>query len=150
MIHYRALGPLPRGISHALLQRTATACGRVRGLPKGTITIGIRFVATAEMRRLNRIHRKQDRPTDVLSFSAVEGAVFPTGGEKEREAGDLVICPPYVTAEARRRSMNLGEEFVRMIVHGTLHLAGMDHATAKDEERMFGLQEKIIEHVLQS
>ncbi|HWQ99645.1 MAG TPA: rRNA maturation RNase YbeY, partial [Candidatus Methylomirabilis sp.] len=39
------------------------------------------------------------------------------------------------------------EELVRLIAHGTLHLAGMDHATEKEERRMFRLQEAIVEKV---
>lgn len=148
MIRYRATGPLPRGVSDALLRRVALACKGVRGLPKGSVTIGIRFVTPAAMQKLNHIHRKINRPTDVLSFSAIEGGSFPIGKETEREAGDLVICPSYVTKEARRRSMDLTEEFVRMVVHGTLHLAGMDHANPTDEHKMFALQERIIEKAL--
>ncbi len=148
MIRYRATGPLPRGVSDALLRRVALACSRVRGLPKGTAVIGIRFVSRSEIQRLNRIHRRINRATDVLSFSAIEGGAFPVGGEKEREAGDLVICPTYAAVEAKRRSMDVVEEIVRLIVHGTLHLSGMDHATLKDEEKMFALQERIIEKAL--
>jgi probable rRNA maturation factor len=148
MIQYRATGPLPRGVSDALLRRVALACGRVRGLPKGTAVIGIRFVSRTEIQKLNRIHRRMNKPTDVLSFSSTEGGAFPVGKEKEREAGDLVICPAYASVEAKRRSMSVVEELVRLIVHGTLHLAGMDHATLKDEEKMFALQERIIENVV--
>lgn len=150
MIAYRPLGPCPRGISAALFSRIATATRGVSGIPSGHASIGVRFVTSSEIRRLNRQFRGYDRATDVLSFSAQEGKAFPSGSGKkdERELGDIVICTAYATREAKRRSMSVKEELVRLIVHGTLHLAGWDHATERDEAKMFARQERMIETVL--
>ncbi len=156
MIAYQVIGRIPSGLSSARLRKVAAACRGVRGLPR-TGTIGLRFVTPSAMQRLNRAFRGKNEPTDVLSFG-MEGMAFPaprsfSGGgpppqELDQEIGDLVVCPSVARAEARRRSMDPVEELVRLIAHGTLHLAGMDHATAKEEEQMFALQEKIVEHVM--
>jgi probable rRNA maturation factor len=79
-----------------------------------------------------------NRPTDVLSFSSEDAGYL----------GDLAICVPYASREAKRRAIPVTEELVRLLVHGTLHLSGYDHATAKQEEVMFRLQERIVESII--
>jgi probable rRNA maturation factor len=86
----------------------------------------IEFVDEERIRDLNRQFRDRDEPTDVLSFGIDEA------GEAAgpRELGDIVICPPR-TADVREA-----------IVHGTLHLTGMDHET--DEGEMLALQAELM------
>ena len=78
------------------------------------------------MRELNREHRGRDAPTDVLSFP-VDGAGGPVAGP--RELGDVVICPEHTT------------DLREAVVHGALHLTGMDHET--DDGEMLALQAEI-------
>lgn len=151
MIAYQLSSELPSVLSRRVLTRIGDALQGVRGIPKkASISVGLRFVTEREMQRLNRSFRGMDRPTDVLSFSAIEGEAFPSAPTNEVEMGDLVVCVAYATREAKRRSIEPQEELVRLIAHGTLHLAGMDHATQQDEERMFALQESVVEQVLTS
>ena len=81
------------------------------------------------MRELNREHRNHDRPTDVLTFP-VDG-IGPVDGP--RELGDVVICPEHT------------EDVSEAVVHGTLHLVGMDHET--DHGEMLALQAEIVSWV---
>lgn len=106
-------------------------------------SIGVAWVDLAEMRRLNRQYRQKDRPTDVLSFEA-------EAAEEKRVGymGDLLICPAYAAAEAKRRGLHPKEELLRLAIHGTLHLAGYDHATLADEAHMFALQERCLTRIL--
>lgn len=104
------------------------------------------------MKELNRAYRGKNCPTDVLSFHAADRMhdQFPavrTRGEDE-EIGDIVICAAVAKREAARRFISAREEIVRLLVHGTLHLAGYDHARSADEEKMFRLQEMIVESVV--
>ncbi len=149
MIAYVVFGPTPTGVTPAIQRRLGRAFQGIKGIPANA-TVGVRFVSRTEIQRLNKDFRKKNRPTDVLSFSAREGKVVP--GAKRIpgpvEMGDVVICAAVAREEARRRKMDVTEELVRLMVHGTLHLAGMDHVTEKEEEQMFGLQEQIIERVL--
>jgi len=112
--------------------------------------ISISFVTAARIQKLNQTYRGINRPTDVLSFASVTEN-FPKfqipNSKFQADLGDLFICLPYVAAEAKRRQEDLNTECIRMVVHGTLHLLGMDHATAKEEKKMFGIQEKIIKMV---
>jgi probable rRNA maturation factor len=87
--------------------------------------VAVQFVDEEEIVRLNGL-RGEEGPTDVLSFP-VDGA-DPTMGP--REVGDVVICPPQ-TADLREA-----------IVHGALHLAGMDHEV--DDGEMLVLQRELL------
>jgi probable rRNA maturation factor len=94
------------------------------GLEEGHVAI--QFVDSARIRELNREHRARDAVTDVLSFP-VDGADSATG---PRELGDIVICLEH-TADVREA-----------VVHGALHLAGMDHED--DDGEMLALQGEIV------
>ena len=91
--------------------------------------IAVQFVDEERIRELNRDHRRIDEPTDVLSFGVDEDGV----SVGPRELGDIVICPAQ-TADLREA-----------IVHGALHLSGMDHET--DEGEMLALQAELMRWV---
>jgi probable rRNA maturation factor len=89
--------------------------------------LAIEFVGEARIRELNRDHRAIDEATDVLSFP-IDGAGDAAG---PRELGDVVICPVH-TADLREA-----------VVHGVLHLLGMDHET--DDGEMLALQHELLD-----
>jgi len=105
------------------------------------------FITEAAMRKLNRDYRQCDKPTDVLSFEP-DPATRKAGEEGKSYLGDIVVCASYAKREAARRGMTLREELLRLIAHGVLHLSGYDHATAKEEEKMFGLQERVVDAII--
>lgn len=147
MITYDVIGKLPKSISPRLLPRIARECSGLRaGTKNGTRLIGLQCVSPLKIRELNHVYGGNDRPTDVLSFSVNEGGAFPKQASEE-ELGDIVIAPTVAREEAKRRSVSIAEELVRLIVHGTLHLLGYDHADARAEKRMFRLQEQIVKRV---
>jgi probable rRNA maturation factor len=92
--------------------------------------LAVEFVEAARMAELNGDHRGKDGPTDVLSFP-VDGADASAPGEGvPRELGDIVICPEHTV------------DVSEAIVHGALHLVGMDHET--DNGEMLALQAEIM------
>jgi probable rRNA maturation factor len=88
--------------------------------------LAVEFVDAARISELNATHRGKPRPTDVLSFPVDEGGVV----LGERELGDVVICPEHT------------EDLLEAVVHGVLHLTGMDHES--DEGEMLALQAEIL------
>ncbi|MGI8592783.1 MAG: rRNA maturation RNase YbeY [Solirubrobacteraceae bacterium] len=116
------------------LARDAVAPGELEvlcavALASGGIEEGhlaVEFVEAERMREVNRSHRGIDAPTDVLSFpvDGVDGAPGP------HELGDVLICPAH-TADEREA-----------VLHGALHLAGMDHES--DDGEMLALQREIL------
>ena len=107
--------------SDALIRRWATAA-----LSRDA-DVTLRYVAEAEGRRLNRQYRGKDYATNVLTFIYEERPL----------AGDVVICAPVVAREAREQGKTLRAHHAHLVVHGLLHLQGMDHEeSARDAERM--------------
>jgi probable rRNA maturation factor len=91
--------------------------------------VAVEFVSAERIAELNLEHRGKSGPTDVLSFP-IDG-VEPVAGP--RELGDIVICPEHT------------EDLREAIVHGALHLTGMDHET--DDGEMLVVQREIMSWV---
>jgi len=79
----------------------------------------------AELQSLNRQFRKKDEPTDVLSF--------PSG--LPEPAGDIAISLARARAQARQWGHPVEDEIRILMLHGVLHLTGMDHETDSGEMR---------------
>ena len=88
--------------------------------------VAIEFVDERHIAALNLEHRGKQGPTDVLSFPVDEDGL-PAG---PRELGDVVICPEPT------------EDLLEAVVHGVLHLTGMDHET--DGGEMLALQDELM------
>ena len=91
------------------------------------------------IRELNSRYRKKDEATDVLSFTQ---SLEDTG--EKIYAGDIVVSLDSVKRNAGQFSVPIDEEFKRVIIHGILHLSGMDHTTNKPMEPMLVKQEQIL------
>lgn len=150
MIHFVIASARPKSLTEPVLKQLGQFLGKTLRL-RSVKEVGVRFVSLAEIRQLNRSYRRMNRPTDVLSFSTAD-ARLPLRSPFSSPAylGDLVVCPPYAAKEAKRRGIPLQEELVRLLAHGTLHLAGYDHAKKADELKMFSLQERIVDAMNQS
>lgn len=92
------------------------------------------------LRKLNLMYAGNDHATDVLSFSA--GFIDPDSGKDY--LGDIVISYDRAQEQADENHINIFAELQTLIVHGTLHLCGFDHADKVSEKKMFELQDKII------
>jgi rRNA maturation RNase YbeY len=103
--------------------------------PRRAASVSVLLCGDARMRRLNREFRKNDRPTDVLSFPAEVPGLL----------GDVAIDVPYAARQARRRGHGLDREVQLLLVHGVLHLLGHDHET--DGGEMFRLQRRLAARV---
>lgn len=148
MIVFDITGTRPRALRADLLPRIARECSRLKkAYSSKPWSVGIVFLSEARMRELNRIYRKKNRPTDVLSFSATEGGAFPDPKGAPKELGDVFVCPSCARASAREQGVDVGEELVRLVIHGVMHLMGYDHATTSEKRLMFGKQERIVQQL---
>jgi probable rRNA maturation factor len=111
-------------LAHDELRRLAALALADAGVAEGHLAI--EFVDEQRIRELNRRHRALDEPTDVLSFP-IDGGGAVAG---PRELGDVVICVAR-TADVRE-----------LVVHGVLHLLGMDHET--DDGEMLSRQRELL------
>jgi len=94
------------------------------GVAEGHVAVA--FITPEEIAALNAEHRGKDAPTDVLSFPV--DADGPVAGE--RELGDVVICPEHTV------------DLAEAVVHGVLHLVGMDHEA--DDGEMLAVQAEVV------
>lgn len=123
MLELDIVGSSP--LAAAEIERLAALAAASAGVEDGHLAI--EFVDAARITELNRAYRAKDAPTDVLSF--------PIDGDEEivagpRELGDVVICAEH-TVELREA-----------VVHGVLHLLGMDHEV--DDGEMLALQRELL------
>lgn len=107
----------------------------------------------ALLRALNRDFRGLDKATDVLSFGydasgelAMPESLATVGrdGRPEPVSGDLVISMDRVRAQALRFRVSEGEELARLVVHGALHLAGLDHQKPAERRAMRAREDAVL------
>lgn len=104
--------------------------------------VDLSFVDKETIQKLNRDYREIDRPTDVLSFSMVEGEFSELAGDI---LGDVIICEDVVLENAKEHGILFEEELLRVIAHGTLHLLGYNHKEDDEHEKMTKLQESFVD-----
>lgn len=95
----------------ALVRRAAAAAGG---------TGAVLLTGDAAVRRLNREFRGRDKPTNVLTF----------------DSGDIALASGVVRREARAAGRPVAHHLLHLVVHGALHLRGLDHGGAGEARRM--------------
>ncbi len=138
----------------AELSRTVLAA---RGV-KGETEVSLLFVDEEAMAALNEQFLGKSGPTDVLSFP-IEDDPGPTGrspdlggsgpGAPPAEGvltllGDVVICPAVAARNAVEHEVSLEDEVALLVVHGLLHLLGLDHEEDAEAERMEALEQELL------
>ncbi len=130
--------------------------------------ISVIFVDRTTIKDLNREFRQKDQETDVLSFEPTfqnmefSKRLNSKNPEASLSPAEIYICPTYILDALNSQLEQVSEkrfleEIYRMIIHGILHLAGRDHSThldydriSKDIEPMFDEQERLLNEFLRS
>jgi probable rRNA maturation factor len=115
---------------HARLHDFVTRVLRDTGVEEGEISVVL--CSDPFIRELNGRYRDIDEATDVLSFSQSEG--YDMGEAEHPVLGDIVVSLEAVRRQAREYGVPFGEELKRVVVHGILHVQGMDHEGNNEEE----------------
>jgi len=103
--------------------------------------ISIVFTDDKEIKRLNRIYRKKNKPTDVLSFSQLEGEdILELEGTS---LGDVIISLDTAFKQAEKYEVTIEEELLRLMMHGMLHLLGYDHVDVPEAEKMRAKEDEL-------
>ncbi len=97
-----------------------------------------------QIAQLNKQYRDVDGPTDVLSFSQIEGDDDFSGDEGDGLLGDVVISVETAKRQAESAGHPIDDEIDMLLVHGILHLLGYDHAEPDEEKIMFSRQTEIL------
>jgi probable rRNA maturation factor len=117
----------PEAPSQAEVERVLGIAFASAGVDDGHVAI--EYVGAARIAALNEEFRGRPGPTDVLSFPVDEDGPI-TGPPASRELGDIVICPEHT------------EDVREAVLHGALHLTGMDHES--DDGEMLALQAELL------
>lgn len=96
----------------------------------GRMEISVALVGEEEMAKLNKLYRKKESSTDVLSFCYNEN--------KDEIEGEIVLSPKVIKCYAREDKKEFKAEFKKNLIHGLLHILGMKHG-----KKMFSWQEKL-------
>lgn len=108
------------------------------GSGPGTAEVTVRIVDEPESAALNRRYRGKRGATNVLSFAY---------DRPDGLAGDLVICAPVVTREARAQGKPVRAHWAHMVVHGIMHLRGYDHVHDADARLMEALEVRALKRL---
>jgi probable rRNA maturation factor len=125
---------------------------------KGDAEVSLLFVDELAISALNERFLDRPGPTDVLAFPVEDDPVpagrFPDMGgtgpgsdavdEPPLLLGDVVVCPAVAERNAKERSIEYDDEIALLIVHGLLHLLGMDHAEDVQAEAMEALERELL------
>ena len=126
---------------------------------KGEAELSMLFVDESAIADLNKRFLGRDGPTDVLAFpideEPVEGGRSPDSGgtgpgftgepsDLPTLLGDVVICPAVAFRNAARRAGSYEDELALLVVHGVLHLLGMDHEVDAEAEVMEQREQQLL------
>ena len=113
-------------------------------LGKDKWEISLLFTGDAFIQKLNKEYRGKDEPTDVLSFAQLDNKeAFPSKGGRFY-AGDIVISMETLAKNASYFGTSMNEELKRLLVHGILHLSGLDHENNNPDQPMLVKQQNIL------
>ena len=80
-------------------------------------TLSFAYLSKEEIRKINKQYRNKDKPTNVLSF------------QLSKNSGELLLCPSLVKTETKKFERNFTQLLGFLVIHGMLHLKGMEHSS---------------------
>ena len=121
-----------RTFSQLIISEVSEAAGK---------QFSVAFVSDERMKQLNEMFRGKDSTTDVLSFPNEPDEFDPD----KTNLGDIVISADQAQKQASENGLTLDGEIKQLILHGVLHLCGLDHETDNGEmnARELELREKL-------
>jgi probable rRNA maturation factor len=134
IIDIQATEPFDATISETMLKQFAKIALKSQ---LATAELTLRFVDLNEITHLNNTYRKQNKATNVLSFPTE----LPENIKQECNfIGDVVICPQVLRQESTDLKKSLIAHYALIVIHGTLHLLGLDHIDDQDAAIMQKLE----------
>ncbi len=139
----------PEAVAQRAVRAAIAGAGHAAALdrPGLDLEVSVLFADDAELQRLNRDYRGQDRPTNILAFPMLgpaDAARLLGEGEGCHLLGDLALAFETVAAEAAAQGRLFAHHLTHLLVHGTLHLLGHVHEAAAEAEAMERLEARIL------
>ncbi len=114
-------------VNERLIKKVAEVFVKKNGFFKYDVSIGI--IGDKRMRRLNKVYRKKDKITDVLSFKE-------KNPKDDNFLGEILINYQQIKRQAKKRRVDTKEELIFILIHGLLHLIGYEDNTLEELEIM--------------
>jgi probable rRNA maturation factor len=129
--------------AEAVIQRAIEAAAGIADADVGDAELAIMLTDDTGIRTLNSNWRGIDKPTNVLSFPALQPAAGATD-DAPRMLGDIAIAYETTRKEADDEQKPFDHHLSHLAVHGFLHLIGYDHEKDDDAEAMESLEQEIL------
>ena len=142
MVHDCWLAACPDAAALAEAAARAALRGRAARDAGGPLVVEVVLTDDAAQRQLNRTWRGIDASTNVLAFAIGDPGATPA--DAPLLLGDIVLAFETVTREAAEQGKPLADHISHMVVHGTLHLLGFDHASDTEAGLMEGEETEIL------
>jgi probable rRNA maturation factor len=128
----------------AVIHRAINAAAEIAGADVGDAELAVMLTDDSGIRTLNNNWRGIDKPTNVLSFPALQPTGTATPSDVPRMLGDIAIAYETTRKEADDEEKPFDHHLSHLAVHGFLHLIGYDHETDDDAEAMEALEREIL------
>jgi probable rRNA maturation factor len=131
----------------SVIHRAINAAAEIAGVDVGDAELAVMLTDDSGIRTLNNNWRGIDKPTNVLSFPALQPTGTATPSDVPRMLGDIAIAYETTRKEADDEQKPFDHHLSHLAVHGFLHLIGHDHENDDDAEAMEGLEQEILAHL---
>lgn len=111
-----------------------------------TLALSLVLADDASVQALNHSYRGKNKPTNVLSFAALDSGAAPhhLPAGMPLHLGDVILALETLKAEAREQGKSFKQHFTHLVVHGVLHLLGFDHERDQDARVMEELERNVL------
>lgn len=115
--------------------------GEINWNPAGKVSVA--FVDEQRSKSINREFSGNDYPTDVLSFDYSVDEHKPSHSVKQEYSGEILICTTIAIKQAEQYKVDVESEVALLLIHGILHLSGLDHQNSS-QKTSFERQQSVI------
>jgi probable rRNA maturation factor len=130
--------------AEAVILRAVAAAAETADADTGAAELAVMLTDDAGIRTLNKNWRGIDKPTNVLSFPALQPTAPPGDDDPPRMLGDIAIAYETLRREADAEAKPFDHHLSHLVVHGFLHLIGYDHETDAEAEAMEVLERDVL------
>lgn len=113
--------------------------------------LGIWLTTNKTIRKYNKRYRKNDKPTDILSFpyhtKLKAGKRITPKSDEDKNLGDLIISLEFAKKEAYKLDRSINKHLTILLVHGISHLLGLDHQAQKEYSAMKKFEQKLLSYL---
>ncbi len=121
------------------------------------LAVEVSFVTKEEIHALNLSTRGVDKPTDVLSYPALDGIkgmplkkkehLLELDEKKRLLIGSIAVCTDVAKEQAKEYGHSYERELFYLIIHGVMHCLGYDHMTAEEQAEMREMEERALQKI---